>query len=72
VFVDSGRVEGSAGRIYDVSGFAVGVGAGLGVVYDFLGFFRRWHTSKLRRASIELTRSTTCNFSSARAKRFDL
>jgi hypothetical protein len=39
LFVDSGRVENSAGRIYDISGFAVGVGAGLGVVYDFLGFF---------------------------------
>lgn len=39
MFVDSGRVENSAGRIYDISGFAVGVGVGVGVVYDFLGFF---------------------------------
>jgi outer membrane protein assembly factor BamA len=39
MFVDSGRVEDSAGRIYDISGFAVGVGVGVGVVYDFLGFF---------------------------------
>ena len=38
-FVDSGRVENSAGRIYDISGFAVGVGLGAGVVYDFLGIF---------------------------------
>jgi hypothetical protein len=39
LFVDSGRVENSAGRLYDVSGFAVGVGTGFAAVYDFMGFF---------------------------------
>jgi len=38
-FVDTGRVDDSAGRIYDPSGFAVGVGLGFGLVYDFMGFF---------------------------------
>jgi hypothetical protein len=39
LFVDSGRVGNSAGRLYDVSGFAVGVGTGFAAVYDFMGFF---------------------------------
>lgn len=39
MFVDSGRVNDAAGRIYDVSHFAVGVGIGAAVVYDFMGFF---------------------------------
>ena len=39
VFADSGRVSNSAGDAYDVGRFAVGVGVGLGVVYEFLGFF---------------------------------
>ena len=39
LFVDSGRVDDSAGRVYDVGGFAVGVGVGLAAVYDFMGFF---------------------------------
>jgi len=39
LFVDSGRVDDSAGRIYDVGGFAVGVGTGIAAAYDFMGFF---------------------------------
>jgi hypothetical protein len=39
LFVDTGRVDDSAGRIYDVGGFAVGVGAGLAAAYEFMGFF---------------------------------
>jgi hypothetical protein len=39
LFVDTGRVDDSAGRIYDVGGFAVGIGAGLAAAYDFMGFF---------------------------------
>ncbi len=39
LFADSGRVSNSAGRVYDVGGFAVGVGAGFAAVYEFLGFF---------------------------------
>jgi len=39
LFADSGRVSNSAGRVYDVGGYAVGVGTGLAGVYDFLGFF---------------------------------
>ncbi len=38
-FVDSGGVSNSAGRIYDPTRWAVGAGAGLGLVYDALGFF---------------------------------
>ncbi len=38
-FVDAGRVEDSAGRVYDPSGFAVGVGGGVNLFYDFMGFF---------------------------------
>jgi len=37
-FVDSGNVDDSAGRIYDPSHWAVGVGVGLGVAYDAVGF----------------------------------
>lgn len=39
LFADSGRVGNSAGRVYDVSGFAVGAGTGFAAVYDFMGFF---------------------------------
>ncbi len=39
VFVDTGRVENSSRRLYDPSGFAVGVGGGLNLFYDFMGFF---------------------------------
>ncbi|MBI3388973.1 MAG: hypothetical protein HY027_14660, partial [Deltaproteobacteria bacterium] len=39
LFADSGRVNNSAGRVYDVGAFAVGVGAGFAAVYEFLGFF---------------------------------
>jgi hypothetical protein len=38
-FVDAGRVENSVGRLYDPSGFAVGVGGGVNLFYDFMGFF---------------------------------
>lgn len=38
-FVDSGNVSNSAGRIYDPSEWAVGVGAGFGLIYDAAGFF---------------------------------
>ena len=37
--VDAGEVSNSAGRIYDVGRWACGVGVGLGLIYDFLGFF---------------------------------
>lgn len=39
LLLDTGQVSNSAGRIYDVSSWAVGAGAGIGVVYDFFGFF---------------------------------
>jgi hypothetical protein len=39
VFVDSGQVANSAGAVYDPAGYAVGVGIGLGAVYEFMGFF---------------------------------
>jgi len=39
LFVDTGQVGNSAGAVYDPSGYAVGVGVGFAVVYDFLGFF---------------------------------
>jgi len=38
-FVDAGRVENSTRRLYDPSGFAVGVGGGFNLFYDFMGFF---------------------------------
>jgi hemolysin activation/secretion protein len=37
VFVDAGRV--GSRRLYDPSSFAVGVGGGLNLFYDFMGFF---------------------------------
>jgi hypothetical protein len=39
LFVDSGRVNNSAGAVYDPSRYAVGVGTGFAVMYDFMGFF---------------------------------
>ncbi len=39
LFADSGRVDDSAGRVYDVGRWALGVGVGLAAVYDFMGFF---------------------------------
>ena len=39
LFVDTGQVDNAAGGVYDPSGYAIGVGVGLGIVYDFLGFF---------------------------------
>jgi len=39
LFADSGRVSNSAGRAYDVGGWALGMGVGFGAVYDFMGFF---------------------------------
>ncbi|MGD0948103.1 MAG: BamA/TamA family outer membrane protein [Candidatus Binatia bacterium] len=39
VFADSGRVSNSAAKVYDVGGYAVGVGVGLAAVYEFMGFF---------------------------------
>jgi Omp85 superfamily domain len=38
-FVDAGRVENSSRRLYDPAGFAVGVGGGVNLFYDFMGFF---------------------------------
>jgi len=37
--LDTGRVSNSAGRIYDVSGYACGIGVGFAAIYEFLGFF---------------------------------
>jgi hypothetical protein len=39
VFADSGNVSNSAGRVYDVTDWAVGIGAGFGLVYEAAGFF---------------------------------
>jgi len=39
LLLDTGSVSNSAGRIYDVGRFAAGIGIGIGVIYDFLGFF---------------------------------
>jgi hypothetical protein len=39
LLVDAGRVNNSAGSIYDVGRWACGVGVGAAVIYDFLGFF---------------------------------
>jgi len=39
LFVDTGSVSNSAGSIYNPAHYAVGVGLGFGLVYDFLGFF---------------------------------
>jgi hypothetical protein len=38
-FTDTGGVSNSAGRIYDPRHWAVGVGVGIGLVYEALGFF---------------------------------
>jgi len=38
-FVDTGRVSNSAGQVYDVGAYAVGVGMGFAAIYDFMGFF---------------------------------
>ena len=37
-FADTGNVSNSAGRVYDPSDWAVGVGAGFGLFYDAAGF----------------------------------
>ena len=39
LFVDTGQVDNAAGRVYDPTRYAVGVGIGFAAVYDFLGFF---------------------------------
>jgi hypothetical protein len=39
LLVDAGAVSNSAGRIYDVGRWACGVGVGIGLIYDFFGFF---------------------------------
>ncbi len=39
VFADGGNVSDSAGRVYDPSDWAVGVGLGFGLVYEAAGFF---------------------------------
>ncbi|HSD11009.1 MAG TPA: BamA/TamA family outer membrane protein [Candidatus Binatia bacterium] len=39
VFVDTGRVDDSSRQLFDPSGFAVGVGGGLNLFYDFMGFY---------------------------------
>lgn len=39
LLLDTGQASNSAGRIYDLPGWAVGAGAGVGIVYDFFGFF---------------------------------
>ncbi len=39
VFVDTGRVENSSRQLFDPSGFAVGVGGGVNLFYDFMGFY---------------------------------
>lgn len=36
---DTGQASNSAGRIYDLPSWAVGAGAGIGIAYDFFGFF---------------------------------
>jgi hypothetical protein len=39
LLLDTGQVSNSAGRIYDLPSWAVGAGGGVGIVYDFFGFF---------------------------------
>lgn len=39
LLLDTGQVSNAAGRIYDLPTWAVGAGAGIGIVYDFFGFF---------------------------------
>ncbi|MBX3024708.1 hypothetical protein KF840_07345 [bacterium] len=36
---DTGQTSNSAGRIYDLPTWAMGAGAGIGITYDFFGFF---------------------------------
>jgi hypothetical protein len=38
-FVDAGRIRDDTGGLYDPSHYAVGVGAGLNLFYEFFGFF---------------------------------
>ncbi len=38
IFADSGNVSNSAGRVYDPSDWAVGIGAGFGLFYEAVGF----------------------------------
>jgi len=37
--LDTVSVSNSAGRIYDVGRWACGIGGGVGLIYDFFGFF---------------------------------
>lgn len=37
-FAETGNVANAAGRVYDASDWAVGIGAGLGLIYDAAGF----------------------------------
>ena len=67
LFADTGQVDNSAGRIYDVGRWALGVGVGLAAVYDFMGFFPSSPTSRSPPASTSPTRPATCSSSSARA-----
>jgi hypothetical protein len=39
LFVDSGRVEDRRSSLYRLSDFAVGVGLGVAMFYDFMGFY---------------------------------
>ena len=39
LLLDTGQASNSAGHIYDLPSWAVGAGAGIGIVYDFFGFF---------------------------------
>jgi hypothetical protein len=39
LFVDAGEVDDAVDRPYDVSRWAVGVGGGVNLFYDFFGFF---------------------------------
>ncbi|HEY8516997.1 MAG TPA: BamA/TamA family outer membrane protein [Candidatus Binatia bacterium] len=39
LFVDTGQVDDSAGRALNPAHFAISAGAGINVLYDFLGFF---------------------------------
>jgi hypothetical protein len=39
IFVDTGQVANNSRRLYDPADFAVGVGGGLNLFYDFMGFF---------------------------------
>lgn len=39
VFADTGEVDSSAGRIYDPTRWAVGVGVGFGLIYELMGLY---------------------------------